>query len=41
MKSDVIMTSHRAKSCRYLWHKPRYSPLCLKFRCHGNQEKSG
>ena len=31
----------RKKSRRYLLHKPIYSPFCPKFRCHGNQGRSG
>jgi len=29
------------KSRRYLLHKPSYSTFCPKFRCHGNQGRSG
>jgi len=25
----------------YLLYKPRYSPFCLKFCCHGNKGRSG
>ena len=29
------------KSRRYLLHKPSYSQICLKVRCHGNGGRSG
>jgi len=29
------------KSRRYLLHKPSYSQLCPKFRCHGNGGQPG
>jgi len=29
------------KSRRYLLHRPSYSQFCPKFRCHGNEGRSG